>query len=71
MRFLIGQRVHTPKGSGTITGFETFDNKGYGGPISSQDNGRRAIVRLDNPDAWKPTLLTPHPYMFRSDLQAI
>jgi len=67
--YLIGQRVITPMGVGTITGFEWFSDKLNADRVSSKDAGGRAIVRLDDPAAWKPTLLTPHPYMSRSDLK--
>jgi hypothetical protein len=71
MDLLIGQQVMTTKGRGTVVGFESFTDRGRGGPIKSKDNGNRVICCLDDPKAWKPTLLTPHPYMFRSDITEI
>lgn len=64
----IGQRVQTPLSLGTILGFESFTPKGQQGPTSEIDNGNRVIVQLDNPENWISTKLTPHPYMFRSQL---
>jgi hypothetical protein len=71
MALLIGQQVMTTKGKATVVGFETFTAKGGSGPITSQDNGRRVICCLDDPKAWVPTLLTPHPYMFRTDILSV
>lgn len=70
-RYIVGQRVHTPKGDATVVGFESFTPKGACNPITAFDYGNRVIVRLDHPENWKPTLLTPDPYMFRSDLKEI
>lgn len=69
--YQVGQRVTTPLGTGAILGFESFTLEGKQAPTKYEDNGQRAIVRLDNPDNWKPTALTPDPYMFRSDLADI
>ena len=68
MTFHKGQRVQTPLGAATIIGFEHFDHGNESKPISDTDTGGRAIVRLDKPENWKPTVLTPNPYMFRSQL---
>lgn len=71
MALLIGQQVMTTKGKATVVGFESFTVKGHSAPIRSKDCGHRVICCLDDPKAWKPTLLTPHPYMFRSDITEI
>ena len=71
MTYLVGQRVETSKGTATIVGFEQFTHNGMKAHISVIDCGGRAVVRLDKPENWVPTLLTPDPYMFRSDLKEI
>ena len=71
MIFTTDQRVNTPRGKATIIGFEAFDTKGKSLAIQPVDCGGRVVVRLDQPENWKATELTPNPYMGRRELSAI
>lgn len=71
-RYGKGDRVSTPHGLGTVEAFESFDDKGRNTEPSTTDNGRRVIVRLDDPSAWiGATITDTPPHYFREEVAPI
>jgi hypothetical protein len=71
LMFYKDQKVQTPHGKGSIVGFEKFNTKGFSDHHSDTDIGGRIIVKLEQPHTWKPTAMTPDPYYFRREVEAL
>lgn len=69
---VVGQRVQTPLGLGTITGFEYFYNRGYNSATRVEyDTGGQVAVTLDNPENWSLSAPGVLPYIYRSQLSGV
>lgn len=66
----LGQRVVTVYGEGVVLGFESFTPEGHQAPTSRKDNGRRIIVKLDDPTKWSCSPISHNPYFYRQDVSA-
>ncbi len=67
-----GQRVTTPHGAGTVSGFERFDRDGKSLPPAQVDKGGRVIVTLDTPADWPgASPACPDPYYWRGEINPI
>ena len=69
--YKVGERVTTPLGAGTVVSFEHFDDEGMSLEPSNTDQGRRVVVKLDDPTRWAAHATHGNPYMFRSEIQPI
>jgi hypothetical protein len=70
--YKVGERVEVKGlGTGTVIGFEDFDDLGNSVEVKQTEPGNpsRVVVKLDNPERW--AFSNMNPYVFRSDLKSL
>lgn len=68
VRYVVGERVATCHGFGTVRGFESFDLEGQQEADKLKDNGGRVLIELDDRTKWPCHSVAGGYYAFRSDL---